>query len=156
MTLAGVVVFVFLLTHILPSNPAALRAGPLADAELIHKYEREMGLDQPIYVQFARYAQETPLREPRRELEDGSAGARRNWAQRLPATLELAATAFLMALVVGVTLGVLAAVYAGTWIDQGVRLYATLGAAQALFWLALLWCTSSTTRWVGRRRRSTA
>jgi len=57
-TLAGVVVFVFLLTHILPSNPAALRAGPLADAALIQKYEREMGLDQPIYVQFFRYAQE--------------------------------------------------------------------------------------------------
>jgi peptide/nickel transport system permease protein len=58
--------------------------------------------------------------------------------QRLPATLELAATAFLMALAVGLTLGILAAVYSGTWVDQGVRLYATLGAAQALFWLALL------------------
>lgn len=136
-TLAGVAVFVFLLTHILPSNPAALRAGPLADAELIHKYEREMGLDQPIYVQFGRYAQ---------ELLSGNLGE--SWktgqpvlqelGERLPATIELAATAFLIALVVGVTLGVLAAVYAGTWIDQGVRLYATLGAAQALFWLALL------------------
>ena len=136
-TLAGVAVFVFLLTHILPSNPAALRAGPLADAELIHKYEREMGLDQPIYVQFGRYAQ---------ELLSGNLGE--SWktgqpvlqelGERLPATMELAATAFLIALVVGVTLGVLAAVYAGTWIDQGVRLYATLGAAQALFWLALL------------------
>jgi len=52
--------------------------------------------------------------------------------------LELAATAFLIALVVGLSLGVLAAVFAGSWIDQGVRLYATLGAAQALFWLALL------------------
>ncbi|HSB89495.1 MAG TPA: ABC transporter permease [Anaerolineales bacterium] len=136
-TLAGVAVFVFLLTHILPSNPAALRAGPLADAELIHKYEREMGLDQPIYVQFGRYAQ---------ELLSGNLGE--SWktgqpvlqelGERLPATIELAATAFLIALVVGVTLGVLAAVYAGSWIDQGVRLYATLGAAQALFWLALL------------------
>jgi peptide/nickel transport system permease protein len=136
-TLAGVAVFVFLLTHILPSNPAALRAGPLADAALIHKYEVEMGLDQPIYVQFVRYAQ---------ELLSGNLGE--SWktgqpvlqelGQRLPATIELAATAFLIALVVGVTLGVLAAVYAGSWIDQGVRLYATLGAAQALFWLALL------------------
>jgi ABC-type dipeptide/oligopeptide/nickel transport system permease component len=136
-TLAGVVVFVFLLTHILPSNPAALRAGPLANAELIRKYEREMGLDQPLYIQFGRYA---------REILSGNLGE--SWktgqpvlkelGERLPATLELAATAFAMALIIGLLLGVLAAVYAGTWIDQGVRLYATLGAAQALFWLALL------------------
>ena len=136
-TLAGVVVFVFLLTHILPSNPAALRAGPLADAELIQKYEREMGLDQPLYVQFGVYA---------REILSGNLGESWKTGQpvleelgdRLPATIELAATAFLIALFVGLLLGVLAAVYAGTWIDQGVRLYATLGAAQALFWLALL------------------
>jgi ABC-type dipeptide/oligopeptide/nickel transport system permease component len=136
-TLAGVVVFVFLLTHILPSNPAALRAGPLADAELIQKYERQMGLDQPLYVQFGVYA---------REILSGNLGESWKTGQpvlkelgdRLPATIELAATAFLIALVVGLLLGVLAAVNAGTWIDQGVRLYATLGAAQALFWLALL------------------
>jgi ABC-type dipeptide/oligopeptide/nickel transport system permease component len=136
-TLAGVVVFVFLLTHVLPSNPAALRAGPLADAELIQKYEREMGLDQPIYVQFARYAQELLSGNLGESWKTGQP-VRQELAQRLPATLELAATAFLMALIVGLGLGVLAAVFAGSWIDQAVRLYATLGAAQALFWLALL------------------
>ena len=136
-TLAGVVVFVFLLTHILPSNPAALRAGPLADAELIHKYEREMGLDQPIYVQFARYGQEILSGNLGESWKTGQP-VRKELGERLPATLELAATAFLIALIVGLGLGVLAAVFAGSWIDQGVRLYATLGAAQALFWLALL------------------
>jgi len=136
-TLAGVAVFVFLLTHILPSNPAALRAGPLADAALIQKYEREMGLDQPIYVQFARYAQELLSGNLGESWKTGQP-VRQELGQRLPATLELAATAFLIALVVGLGLGVLAAVFAGSWIDQGVRLYATLGAAQALFWLALL------------------
>ncbi len=136
-TLGGVVVFVFLLTRILPSNPAALRAGPLADAELIQKYERQMGLDQPLYMQFARYA---------REILSGNLGESwktgqpvlRELGERLPATMELAATAFLIALVFGLVLGTLAAVFSGSWVDQGVRLYATLGAAQALFWLALL------------------
>jgi len=136
-TLAGVVVFVFLLTHILPSNPAALRAGPLANAELIRKYEREMGLDQPLYVQFTRYAGEILSGNLGESWKTGQP-VLKELGDRLPATLELAATAFAMALIVGVLLGVLAAVYAGTWIDQGVRLYATLGAAQALFWLALL------------------
>jgi peptide/nickel transport system permease protein len=136
-TLAGVVVFVFLLTHILPSNPAALRAGPLADADLIRQYEQEMGLDQPIYVQFARYAQEILSGNLGESWKTGQPVVQ-ELGQRLPATLELAATAFLLALGIGLTLGILAAVYSGTWVDQGVRLYATLGAAQALFWLALL------------------
>jgi peptide/nickel transport system permease protein len=136
-TLAGVAVFVFLLTHILPSNPAALRAGPLANAELIARYERQMGLDQPVYVQFIRYAQELLSGNLGESWKTGQP-VLKELGERLPATLELAATAFLMALVVGLALGVLAAVNAGNWIDQAVRLYATLGAAQALFWLALL------------------
>jgi peptide/nickel transport system permease protein len=136
-TLAGVAVFVFLLTHILPSNPAALRAGPLADAELIHEYEQEMGLDQPIYVQFARYAQEMLSGNLGESWKTGQPVVQ-ELGQRLPATLELASTAFLIALGVGLTLGILAAVYPGSWVDQGVRFYATLGASQALFWLALL------------------
>jgi peptide/nickel transport system permease protein len=136
-TLAGVVVFVFLLTHVLPSNPAALRAGPLADADLIRQYEQEMGLDQPIYVQFARYAQEILSGNLGESWKTGQP-VLQELGQRLPATLELASTAFFMALTVGMTLGILAAVNAGSWVDQGVRLYATLGASQALFWLALL------------------
>jgi peptide/nickel transport system permease protein len=58
--------------------------------------------------------------------------------QRVPATLELAVTAFLLAMVIGVTLGIAAAVYAGTWLDHAARLFATLGASLALFWLALI------------------
>jgi peptide/nickel transport system permease protein len=136
-TLVGVVIAVFIMTHILPSDPAALRAGPLASEELIAQYEREMGLDKPLYVQFINYAG---------LLSHGDLG--KSWRteqpvldeldQRLPATLELAATAFAFALLIGFTLGVLAAVYSGTWIDHAARLIATLGASLALFWLALV------------------
>jgi peptide/nickel transport system permease protein len=58
--------------------------------------------------------------------------------QRLPATLELAATAFLLAMLMGITLGIVAAVFSGTWLDHLTRLFATLGASLALFWLALV------------------
>ncbi|NIM95333.1 MAG: ABC transporter permease subunit [Anaerolineales bacterium] len=136
-TLFGVVIAVFIMTHILPSDPAALRAGPLASEELIEQYQQEMGLDKPLYVQFFNYAT---------LLMQGDLGD--SWrteqpvvdelGQRLPATLELAATAFVFALIIGITLGILAAVYAGTWVDHVARLVATLGAALALFWLALV------------------
>jgi dipeptide transport system permease protein len=136
-TLVGVVITVFIMTHILPSDPVALRAGPLASEELIAQYEQEMGLDKPLYVQFVNYAG---------LLSRGDLG--KSWrteqpvsdelGQRLPATLELAATAFVFALLIGFTLGVLAAVYSGTWVDHAARLVATLGASLALFWLALV------------------
>ncbi len=136
-TLVGVVIAVFVITHILPSNPAALRAGPLASEELIAQYEREMGLDRPLHAQFLNYAG---------LLLRGDLGS--SWrtdqpvldelGQRLPATLELAATAFVLAMLIGLTLGIVAAVYFGTWIDYAGRAFATLGASLALFWLALV------------------
>lgn len=136
-TLVGVMIAVFLMTHILPSDPAALRAGPLATEELIAQYRQEMGLDRSLVAQFLNYAA---------LLARGDLGT--SWrtdqpvldelGQRLPATVELAATAFLLALILGLTLGILAAAHAGTWIDSLARLLATLGASLALFWLALI------------------
>ena len=136
-TLVGVVVAVFIMTHLLPSDPAALRAGPLASEELIAQYRREMGLDQPLYVQFVDYA---------RVLLRGDLGnswrteqpVRDELGQRLPATLELAATALACAMLIGLSLGILSAVYFGKWIDHAARVFATLGASLALFWLALV------------------
>ena len=136
-TLVGVVVAVFIMTHLLPSDPAALRAGPLASEELIAQYRREMGLDQPLYVQFADYA---------RDLVRGDLGnswrteqpVRDELGQRLPASLELAATALAFALLIGLSLGILSAMYFGKWIDHAARVFATLGASLALFWLALV------------------
>ena len=136
-TLVGVIVSVFFMTHILPGNPAVLRAGPLANEELIARYEKEMGLAQPLYTQFADYA---------RALLHGDLGeswstrqpVRQELAKRLPATLELALSAFVIALGIGMPLGILGAVYAGTVLDHAIRVFATLGASLALFWLALV------------------
>ncbi|MEW5815488.1 MAG: ABC transporter permease, partial [Spirochaetota bacterium] len=54
-TLFGVVVAVFLLTRVLPGNPAYVKAGPYAKPEQIRRIEREMGLDKPKLVQFWNY-----------------------------------------------------------------------------------------------------
>ncbi len=136
-TVIGVVVAVFIMTHILPSNPALLRAGPLADEELVAQFEREMGLDQPLLAQFVSYGG-LLLRGDLGESWRTRRPVREELAERLPASLELAATAFAFALIMGLTLGVLAAVYAGRWVDQFARVFATLGASLALFWLALV------------------
>jgi peptide/nickel transport system permease protein len=136
-TLAGVAVAVFILTRILPSDPAALRAGPYADPDLIAALRSDMGLDQPLYAQFATYAQ-LLLRGDLGDSWRTQRPVRSELEQRLPATIELAASAFILAFVVGMTLGILAAVYAGSWVDYVVRGFATLGASLALFWLGLI------------------
>jgi peptide/nickel transport system permease protein len=136
-TLVGVVVAVFLMTRVLPGNPAALRAGPLASEELIARYEREMGLDRPLHVQFLLYAG-LLLRGDLGDSWRTGQPVRAELGHRLPATVELAMTALTFAMLIGLTLGIAAAVYLGKWVDHAARVLATLGASLALFWLALV------------------
>lgn len=136
-TLFGVIVAVFILTRILPGNPAAVRLGPYADEERLAAMERQMGLDKPLIVQFYDYVT---------DLAHGDMGhswrtdqpVSKDLAQRLPATLELALAATIIAIIVGHVLGVLAAIKQDSLLDQAIRLVAILGASTALFWLALV------------------
>jgi peptide/nickel transport system permease protein len=136
-TLLGVVVVVFFLMRVLPGNPAALRAGTLASDELIAQYEDDMGLNDPIYVQFGDYFTNLLQGDLGQSWRTDEAVTQELW-DRLPATFELAFSAFVMAMFIGITLGVLAAVYVNTLLDQLIRIFATLGASIALFWLALI------------------
>jgi peptide/nickel transport system permease protein len=135
--LLGVVIAVFLITRLLPSNPAALRAGPMASEQLIKSLEKEMGLDKPLYSQFGDYLNSLA------HLDLGtswrtSEPVKEELARRLPATIELALTAFLFATIVGTILGCVAAINSGNIIDQIIRILATLGSSVASFWLALV------------------
>lgn len=137
LTLCGVVVVVFLITRILPGNPAAVRLGPYAKPELLAALEKEMGLDKPIYLQFTSYVANLAKGDLGKSWRTGQP-VTRDLAQRLPATLELALAAILLALFLGFTLGVASAIFQHTWFDQLVRVIVILGASTALFWLALV------------------
>ena len=101
----GVVIFAFLLTRLLPNNPAALRAGPLADEALIKQYERQMGLDRPLYIQLGNYFGQLLQRDLGDSWRTGQP-VREELAMRIPATFELALTAFIIAVVVGLPMGI--------------------------------------------------
>ncbi len=137
LTLCGVIVAVFILTRILPGNPAAVRLGPYAKPELLAALEKEMGLDQPLLVQFMNYVAKLARGDMGKSWRTGQP-VHKDLAQRLPATLELALAATLMAVVTGHILGVLAAIKQNSPLDQIVRVIAILGASTALFWLALV------------------
>ena len=136
-TLVGVVIAVFLLTRILPGNPAVVRLGPYASAELLASMEKQMGLDKPLPLQFVSYATGLLRGDMGRSWRTGQP-VLTDLMQRLPATLELAFAATLIAILVGLTLGVLGATRQNRLPDRLIRLFTILGASTALFWLALV------------------
>lgn len=135
--LFGVTLVTFLLTQVIPSDPAVALAGDTATDEQIEAIRKRLGLDQPIWVQYINYLG---------RLLSGDLGTsiytRRPVAGEialyLPATIELATAGIIVAFVIGCTLGVLAAVYRGRFFDHFGRLFAIFGASMPVFWLGLL------------------
>jgi peptide/nickel transport system permease protein len=136
--LIGISLLTFAMLHLVPGDPVLIFAGdkPLTEeraAELRH----QLGLDRPLAVQYWDYA-------TRALMGDLGVGLR---SQRpvvdsilevLPSTMELTFAALLVAVVVGISLGVLAAVARGTWIDTLSMLVATLGVSMPVFYSSLL------------------
>lgn len=136
--LAGVVVFTFVLVRLLPADPAAFFAsGPAMGPEEIEALRRELGLDRSILEQLVIYLRGLAAGELGRSLVTGQPVAA-DLVQRLPASLELTAVAFAMAVAVAIPLGVLAATRPDSPIDHLVRLVATAGVAMPTFVTGLL------------------
>ena len=136
-TLFGVTVITFALTYLLPGNPALVKAGPLATPEHIAEMERRMGLDQPVVVQYWRYVSGVV----RGDLGESATTGRpvmQDLLQRVPATLELTLASLLVALGIGIPLGVVAAVRRDGWLDHVSRLLGVGGVAMPTFWTGLL------------------
>jgi peptide/nickel transport system permease protein len=135
--MAVVAVFVFLLIHLSPGDPAALIAGDLASGEDIARLHVALGLDQPLWKQFVLWAG---------KLLSGDLGTSiytqvpvsELLAQRLQPTLSIAVLTMAITLVVAIPLGVLAAHRAGTWVDRGVMLFAVLAFSVPVFLIGYL------------------
>ncbi len=132
----GVCVITFIISHLIPGDPARLLAGDRGSDEIVRHIRHQLGLDQPLYRQFIHYISDLlhgdfgiSIRTGRPVGEDLRA--------YFPATLELALTAMILAIVIGVPLGVLSAVYANRWLDHLVRLLAISGISTPAFWLGL-------------------
>ena len=136
-TLFGVTLITFTLTYLLPGNPALVKAGPLATPEHIAEMERRMGLDRPVVVQYWRYLSGV-LRGDLGESATTGRPVTRDLLQRVPATLELTLASLVVALGLGIPLGVVAAVRRDGWVDHVSRLLGVGGVAMPTFWTGLL------------------
>lgn len=104
LVVAGVCVITFIISHLIPGDPARLLAGDRASDAIVDNIRQQLGLDQPLYVQFYRYVSDlfqgdlgTSIRTGRPVLEE--------LRIFFPATLELAFCALLLALLIGIPLG---------------------------------------------------
>jgi peptide/nickel transport system permease protein len=137
LTVLGLVLVVFLVTRILPGDAAAARLGPEATPEDIAALRAQYGLDDPLLVQLKDYLLRLAQGDLGQAVSTGRDVGTELFA-RLPATIELALAALLVALVIGVPLGVLAAAHRGRTADAAARVWAVLGSSMAPFWLGLL------------------
>ena len=135
--LLGVAAITFLLLYCLPADPAVLIAGRSATPQMVAAIRHELGLDQPLVMQFLHYVG---------NLLHGDLG--RSYTQktkvlplilaRLPATLVLMAAGIVVEVVLGLTFGIIAAVRRGGFVDRAVMMLSFVGVSSPQFVVALL------------------
>jgi peptide/nickel transport system permease protein len=136
-TLLGLLVITFVVGRMVPADPVIAAIGDQADQATYDRVYKEMGLDRPIYVQFANYLGNAV------QLDFGQSNITKqpvvnDLARVFPATLELATLATLIGAGLGVPLGVIAAVRKGTWVDHTARVVGLLGYSTPIFWLGTI------------------
>ena len=136
-TLFGLLLIVFAISHVVPSDPARVMAGENAPPEQVAALRHQYGLDLPLPWQFTHYLRDVATGNMGTSLFTQRPVAEDLWT-RLPATLELALCAITLAVAVGVPLGVVAALSRNSLLDHAVRIVTVGGLAMAAFWLAIL------------------
>ena len=136
-TLFGLALITFLIGRVVPIDPVLAVVGDRAPQDVVERTRHEMGLDQPLPLQFVHYLGELAHGDLGRSVMT-SHRVTTDIARFFPATLELSSVALLIAMLVGVPLGVYAAVRQGSWVDQVIRVVCLSGHSIPVFVLALL------------------
>jgi ABC-type dipeptide/oligopeptide/nickel transport system permease component len=136
-TLIGVIVVTFLLTRVLPGDPAVYFAGPAATPQSIAEIRKSLGLDRSLPDQFLRYVNDLAHGNFGNSLSTGQPVAA-EIASRLPASAELTLFGLFLAIAIAVPLGIVAAVKQGSLIDHLCRVIATAGVSLPVFFTGLL------------------
>lgn len=135
--LIGVVIVSFILTRMLPGDPAAYFAGPAATESSIAETRAAMGLDHALPIQFLHYVQDLLVGDLGNSLSTGQPVVE-ELTRRLPASLELTLTALLLSCAIALPLGIAAAVNQGSWIDHACRGLVTAGVSLPTFFTGIV------------------
>jgi peptide/nickel transport system permease protein len=135
--LVGVSVLVFAFVHLIPGDPAATMLGERATPERVKDIRDQLGLDKPLYVQYAIYVGRILRGNLGTSILRGDP-VLRDLLRRFPATIELAVAAILIAILVGIPAGIVSAVWRNSVFDGLSRILALTGVSMPIFWLGLM------------------
>lgn len=133
----GVSVIVFLVLHLTPGDPAIMMLGTEATPERLAGLRRELGLDEPLYVQYVHWlgrvvrgdlGRSFTMKEPVFDLA----------IDRFKNTLLLTLTGLAFSTSVGIAAGVIAAIRQNTWLDRATTMLSLFGVSMPVFWLGIM------------------
>ncbi len=136
-SLLGLLVLTFLIGRVMPLDPVLAIVGPDADRSTYEQVYRQLGLDQPLVMQFGRYLLALVQGDLGQALLTGNPVSG-DLIRVLPATAELATLAMLIGALLGVPLGVLAATHQGRWPDHLARVLGLFGHSTPVFWFGMM------------------
>ncbi|TAJ27344.1 ABC transporter permease [Bosea sp. (in: a-proteobacteria)] len=144
--LAGAILFGFVLLRVVPGDPAALLAGQSASAQVVSQLRIEMGLDKPWIVQLIHYFGDVIVGDLGRSIISNRL-VLEELIEAFGPTAELVLTALLVAVPVGIGLGVVAAVQRGTIIDRSIMALAVAGISLPVFWVGYMLILTFGVQW---------
>ena len=137
--LVGITLVAFVLTHLVPGDPAAANLGQRAigDPAAVAAFNHQYGLDRPLPVQYVLYLKNL-LHGNLGISEQSHRPVLTDLEEYVPATIELALFAIVVSLVIGIGLGIVAAMFRDRWPDHLIRVVSLGGVSMPVFWIALV------------------
>lgn len=146
--LLGVSVLAFAIMHVVPGDPVRLIAGPDAPEEVVQQLRVELGLERPLHVQYLSFLTRALRGDLGRSLRS-RAPVLDEILTRFPATLELTTASMLIAVAIGLPLGLVSAVRRASWVDYTAMGVSLSTLSMPVFWFAIvaIWIFSLQLGW---------
>ena len=146
LVLLGLVILIFVIARIVPGDPARIALGPLATAKQVAEMRQEMGLEDPFVVQLWSYLSGLVQGDLGKSLLS-SRPVMQDILHALPATLELVLVTIFLQVTLSIPLGVLAAIYRDSWVDNLTRIISLIGVVTPGFVLAIIFQLMASYYW---------
>ncbi|NIA18484.1 MAG: ABC transporter permease subunit [Simkaniaceae bacterium] len=135
--LLGVIVITFILMYIVPGDPVQSMVGERYDEATVERLRAELHLDDPITVQFFRYVWNILHGDFGTSFYSGESVSAQIM-DKFPNTMILALTAMLVAVLVGLSIGIISSLKPRSWLDKGTMFFALVGISAPVFWVGLM------------------
>ncbi|GHI00178.1 ABC transporter permease [Neobacillus kokaensis] len=147
--LIGMTLIVFAIIHAIPGNPAQVILGQRATKETIAALTKQLGLEQPWYIQYFDYISALLHGDLGISLRTRGPINQEVWPY-LAATMELTVVAIIIAVIIGVNAGIISAWFSKSWFDYAAMVFALVGVSMPIFWLGLMgqWVFSIELGWL--------